>query len=136
MTGIEPAYSAWEAISTPERVNENRWSAGGRANPKPRLNKLKRPEVDRRSAWGGRPVGLDWVDSVVSDIENAGIDDLVIVGHSLAGLTVPGVVTKLGPVRAREMIPAAAFLPPDGAAFVDTMPRALGLPVSTTCLLP
>ena len=23
MTGIEPAYSAWEAISTPERVSEN-----------------------------------------------------------------------------------------------------------------
>jgi hypothetical protein len=55
-----------------------------------------------------------------------GIDDLVIVGHSLAGLTVPGVVTKLGPARVREMILAAAFLPPDGAAFVDTMPRALG----------
>jgi hypothetical protein len=62
----------------------------------------------------------------VSDIENAGIDDLVIVGHSLAGLTVPGVVTKIGPARVPEMILAAAFLPPDGAAFADTMPRALG----------
>jgi hypothetical protein len=26
MTGIEPAYSAWEAISTPERVSDNAWS--------------------------------------------------------------------------------------------------------------
>ena len=25
MTGIEPAYSAWEAISTPERVDEKAW---------------------------------------------------------------------------------------------------------------
>ena len=25
MTGIEPAYSAWEVFSTPERVCESRW---------------------------------------------------------------------------------------------------------------
>jgi hypothetical protein len=25
MTGIEPAYSAWEAISTPERLFGNAW---------------------------------------------------------------------------------------------------------------
>jgi pimeloyl-ACP methyl ester carboxylesterase len=68
----------------------------------------------------------EWVDSVVSDIENACIDDLVIVGHSMAGLIVPGVVTKLGSARVREMILAAAFVPPDGAALVDTMPGHLG----------
>jgi hypothetical protein len=28
MTGIEPAYSAWEVFSTPERVSDKRWSAG------------------------------------------------------------------------------------------------------------
>jgi pimeloyl-ACP methyl ester carboxylesterase len=27
----------------------------------------------------------DWVDSVVSDVENARFDDVVIVGHSVAG---------------------------------------------------
>jgi hypothetical protein len=27
VTGIEPAHSAWEAISTPERIGENAWSA-------------------------------------------------------------------------------------------------------------
>jgi hypothetical protein len=61
MTGIEPAYSAWEAISTPERVNENRWSAGDRANPKPRLNcslrgprsTAGRPGVGGRLGWTG-----------------------------------------------------------------------------------
>lgn len=41
----------------------------------------------------------EWVDSVVSDIEVAGVDDLVIVGHSMAGVVVPGVVTKLGSAR-------------------------------------
>jgi pimeloyl-ACP methyl ester carboxylesterase len=66
-----------------------------------------------------------WVDSVVSDIENAALDDLVIVGHSLAGLTVPGVVTKLGSARVREMILAAAQVPANGSALVDTFPGAL-----------
>ena len=31
----------------------------------------------------------DWVDSVVADIEDAGLDEVVIVGHSMAGVTVP-----------------------------------------------
>ena len=68
----------------------------------------------------------DWVDSVVSDIESAGIAEMVIVGHSMAGITVPGVVTKLGSSRVREMVLAAAFVPPDGSAVVDTLPGVLG----------
>ncbi len=66
-----------------------------------------------------------WVDSVVSDIEDAALDDLVIVGHSLAGVTVPGVVTKLGSGRVREMILATAQVPTNGSALVDTLPGAL-----------
>jgi pimeloyl-ACP methyl ester carboxylesterase len=61
------------------------------------------------------------VDSVVADIEDAGFDDIVIVAHSMGGLTVPGVVTKLGPQRVREMILATAFVPPEGSAIVDTL---------------
>lgn len=68
----------------------------------------------------------EWVDSVVTDIDDAGLDDLVIVGHSMAGLIVPGVVSKLGSARVREMILAAAYVPPDGATLVDTMPGPLG----------
>ena len=63
----------------------------------------------------------DWVDSVVADIDHAGLNELVIVGHSMAGLTVPGVVTKLGASRVREMILAAACVPPEGAAMVETL---------------
>ena len=61
------------------------------------------------------------VDSVVADIEDAGFDDVVIVAHSMGGLTVPGVVTKLGGQRVREMILATAFVPPEGNAVVDTL---------------
>ncbi|RDH76219.1 alpha/beta fold hydrolase [Mycolicibacterium moriokaense] len=67
-----------------------------------------------------------WVDSAVSDIESAGVDEVVVVGHSMAGLTVPGIVTKLGSSRVREMVFAAAFVPPDGFAVVDTLPGVLG----------
>jgi pimeloyl-ACP methyl ester carboxylesterase len=63
----------------------------------------------------------EWVDSVVADIEEAGLGDIVIVGHSMAGLTVPGVVAQLGSARVREMILAAAFIPPQGARLVDTL---------------
>jgi pimeloyl-ACP methyl ester carboxylesterase len=63
----------------------------------------------------------DWVDSVVADIEQEGLGDIVIVGHSMAGVTVPGVVAKLGFPRVREMILVAAFVPPQGQAIVDTL---------------
>jgi pimeloyl-ACP methyl ester carboxylesterase len=65
----------------------------------------------------------DWVDSVVADIEDAGLDEVVIVGHSMAGVTVPGVVTKLGASRVREMVLAAACVPHEGAAMVDVVSR-------------
>src|SRR6202041_4117839 len=62
----------------------------------------------------------EWVDSVVADIEREGLGDIVIAGHSMAGGTVPGVVTKLGSARVREMILAAAFVPPQGRSIADT----------------
>jgi pimeloyl-ACP methyl ester carboxylesterase len=63
----------------------------------------------------------DFVDSVVKDVEDAGLDDVVLVGHSMAGLTVPGVVTKLGSSKVREVVFATAFIPPEGKALADTL---------------
>ncbi len=62
-----------------------------------------------------------WVHSVVGDIEAAGLGDIVIVGHSMAGVTVPGVVAELGARRVREMVLVSAFVPPQGQAIVDTL---------------
>ncbi|HXY62987.1 MAG TPA: alpha/beta fold hydrolase [Mycobacterium sp.] len=62
-----------------------------------------------------------WVDSVVADVEKAGFHDIVLVGHSMAGITVPGVVARLGPSRVRELILAAAFVPPEGLSVVDVL---------------
>lgn len=37
----------------------------------------------------------DWVDSVVADIEEAGLSDVVLVGHSSGGYVLPGVAAAL-----------------------------------------
>ena len=63
----------------------------------------------------------DCVDSVVGDIEDAGLGEIILVGHSMAGLTVPGVVTNLGSSRVREMVLATAFVPPEGKTLTDTL---------------
>jgi pimeloyl-ACP methyl ester carboxylesterase len=76
---------------------------------------------------GSKPANLatvtiaDYVDSVVADVEDAGLGDVVVVGHSLAGLTAPGVVARLGAPRVREMILVAAFIPPQGASVAATL---------------
>jgi pimeloyl-ACP methyl ester carboxylesterase len=99
----------------------------------PTLVELRRHAPDLRTlavdlpGHGAKPGDLatasirEWVDSVVADIEEAGLGDVVIVGHSMAGVTVPGVVAKLGSSRVREMILATAFVPPQGGAIVDTL---------------
>ena len=75
----------------------------------------------------GKPADLatvrivDWVNSAVADIEAAGLGDVVVVGHSMAGLTVPGIVAKLGAQRVREMVLLTAFIPPQGRSVVDTL---------------
>jgi pimeloyl-ACP methyl ester carboxylesterase len=63
----------------------------------------------------------DCVRSAVEQVEDAGLRDVIVVGHSLAGLTVPGMVAKLGSSRVREMILAAACLPTQGEAIVDAL---------------
>jgi pimeloyl-ACP methyl ester carboxylesterase len=63
----------------------------------------------------------DWVDSVVGDIDQAGLGRVVVAGHPMAGLVAPGVVTKLGAARVAEVVFVTAFVPPQGLAMVDTM---------------
>ena len=63
----------------------------------------------------------DFVESAIDDIQGAGLADVVLVGHSYAGLTVPGVAAKLGSARVREIILVTAFVPPEGESVVDTL---------------
>jgi pimeloyl-ACP methyl ester carboxylesterase len=89
--------------------------------PKLRVLAVDLPGRGRNPADLAAATVADWVNSVVSDVERAALGDVVVVGHSLGGLTVPGVVARLGAGRVREMILAAAFIPPQGLSVVDTL---------------
>ncbi len=73
---------------------------------------------------GSKPANLtgitigDWVDSVVEDIENAGFEDVVLVGNSLAGVTMPGVATRL-PNKMRHLVFSSCTVPAHGKRAVD-----------------
>jgi pimeloyl-ACP methyl ester carboxylesterase len=70
------------------------------------------------------------VESVVNDINAADLAEVVIVGHSIAGVTVPGVAAALRSVRVRELIFVACHIPPQGASILD----AIGGPLSVFAL--
>lgn len=64
----------------------------------------------------------DWVDSVVSDIEEAGLSELVLVGHSSGGYVIPGVAAQLHATssgRLRALVFVAATVPAEGTRPVD-----------------
>ncbi|BBZ15538.1 alpha/beta fold hydrolase [Mycobacterium branderi] len=94
----------------------------------PRLQVLAVDLPGRR----GKPGDLRGLDiaaavaSVVADTNDADLSEVVIVGHSIAGVTVPGVASALGSARVREMIFAACHVPPQGASILD----AIGGPLS------
>ena len=64
----------------------------------------------------------DYVDSLVDDIQRSGLEEMILVGHSMGGITLPGVLAKLGATRVRETIFAAAFLPPVDTSIVESSP--------------
>jgi pimeloyl-ACP methyl ester carboxylesterase len=61
------------------------------------------------------------VESVVEQINRAGFDEVVVVGHSMAGIVVPGVVSRLGAGRVKRLVLLAACVPPDGGTVLDTL---------------
>ncbi|MCZ7525543.1 MAG: alpha/beta fold hydrolase [Acidimicrobiia bacterium] len=62
--------------------------------------------------------------SVLADADAAGLDRFVLVGHSLAGLTVPE-VAALAPERVLHLVFVSCAIPPEGGALVDTLPASL-----------
>ena len=61
------------------------------------------------------------VDEVIRQIDDAGLDDVVLVGHSLAGVILPGVATVLGARRVRRLVFLACSVPPEGGSVIDVL---------------
>lgn len=62
----------------------------------------------------------DFAASVVADIDEAGFDRVLLVGHSLAGCTMPGVAERIGD-RVAGMVFLACTVPPDGGNVFQTL---------------
>jgi pimeloyl-ACP methyl ester carboxylesterase len=62
----------------------------------------------------------DYIDAVVGDIESAGLKDIVLVGHSLAGITVPHVAARLA-ARIRRVVYLSTTNPELGRSVMDEL---------------
>lgn len=75
---------------------------------------------------GKRPADLATVtaerfaDSVAADIERAELSDVILVGHSLAGLTLPRVAARI-PERLERLVFVSCAVPPDGMQTLDIL---------------
>jgi pimeloyl-ACP methyl ester carboxylesterase len=75
---------------------------------------------------GRRPAELDSITiddfaaAVVEDMDAAGLDDVVLVGHSLAGVTLPPVMA-LVPERLRHVVFVSCAVPPAGTTVADAL---------------
>ncbi len=76
----------------------------------------------------------DYVDAVVADIEAASLTDIILVGHSLAGITLPHVAARL-PERIRRIVYLSTTNPALGTSVQDELvahplsPTARGIDV-------
>ena len=62
----------------------------------------------------------DYAQSVVDVIEAKGLDDVVLVGHSMAGVTLPVVAARI-PERLSRLVFVSASVPPHGASVADVL---------------
>ena len=62
----------------------------------------------------------DYVDAVVADVEDADLCEIVVVGHSLAGLTVGHAAARLGGLM-RRLVHLSTCLPEPGTSADDRM---------------
>jgi pimeloyl-ACP methyl ester carboxylesterase len=61
------------------------------------------------------------VKSALEQIADAKLGEIVLVGHSLAGVTVPLIASELGAERIRRIIAVSCCVPPQGQTTADTV---------------
>ncbi len=65
----------------------------------------------------------DWAASTIADINAAGMDRVVLVGHSMGGLTINEVARRI-PERVSHLVFVSAMVPAEGALVIDGVPSA------------
>ena len=68
----------------------------------------------------------DCVASVVGDVDRTGMDRVVLVGHSLAGVVVPAIAEEI-PDRIAHLVFLSASIPPERGSSIDSLPWHLRL---------
>ena len=63
----------------------------------------------------------DFIESAVEDIETAEAHDAVLVGHSMAGLSIASIVDRVHD-RLRHIAFLSCMIPSDGESIVSTLP--------------
>lgn len=71
----------------------------------------------------------DYIEAVVGDIERAGLSDIVLIGHSLAGITIPHVAAR-SPSRMRRLVYLSTTNPALGRSVMDELAANPLSPVS------
>ena len=61
------------------------------------------------------------VDEVIRQIEEAEFEEVILVGHSLAGVILPGVAITLGSGCVRRLVFLTCSVPPEGGSVLDVL---------------
>jgi pimeloyl-ACP methyl ester carboxylesterase len=66
----------------------------------------------------------DFARSVLADVDAAGIDRFVLVGHSMGGLTISEVARRV-PDRVEHLVYVSCMVPPEGGSAIEALPADL-----------
>jgi pimeloyl-ACP methyl ester carboxylesterase len=66
----------------------------------------------------------DFAESVLRDIDTAGFERFVLVGHSMGGLTISEVARRV-PDQVEHLVYVSCMVPPDGASAIEALPEDL-----------
>jgi pimeloyl-ACP methyl ester carboxylesterase len=66
----------------------------------------------------------DFADSVLRDVDAAGFERIVLVGHSMGGLTISEVAGRV-PDRIEHLVYVSCMVPPEGTSAIEALPEDL-----------
>jgi pimeloyl-ACP methyl ester carboxylesterase len=66
----------------------------------------------------------DFATSALADVDAAGFDRFVLVGHSMGGLTI-GELARRVPERVAHLVFVSCIVPPEGATMIEALPEEL-----------